>query len=299
MGYVKCNLCEADDYKVLWAKGYTQKHQIVKCNRCGLMYANPQDVVDSVKYQTDSFYKESGYSLTYDTNKHYLYFEKQQNQLPDNLKTLQVLNKYSPNRGKLLEIGSYLGIFLDQIRTDGWDVTGLEIDKSALNYCRSKYGLNIIEGTLDRACLPEKEFDAVVLLHVIEHMPDPSKDLNEIYRIIKQGGILVVETPRFDSLLFKIFKHRERSIRNCDGHIYFFTVPQLRQLLEKANFEIIRIEKVGRTLSLERFIWNIEHMFQSKLLRILRTKFRKILFLDKIRFHINTRDMQRVYCRAK
>ncbi len=40
--YVTCNSCGADDYTVVFPEGKAQIHRIVKCNNCGLMYANPQ-----------------------------------------------------------------------------------------------------------------------------------------------------------------------------------------------------------------------------------------------------------------
>ena len=44
----------------------------------------------------------------------------------------------------------------------------------------------------------------VVFIHVIEHVPDPLETLRSIYRVLKPGGHLVIETPRYDSLMFKL-----------------------------------------------------------------------------------------------
>jgi 2-polyprenyl-3-methyl-5-hydroxy-6-metoxy-1,4-benzoquinol methylase len=140
-------------------------------------------------------------------------------QLPDNLRALRALNGLVSKRGKLPEIGSYCGVFLDRIRANGWGVTGLEPDRGVADYSRAKYGLKIVDGVLPKPELPAESFDAVMMLHVIEHMPDPSENLREIHRLIKPGGVLVVETLRFDSWMFKILGRRERSLSNCDGHI--------------------------------------------------------------------------------
>src|SRR5208282_5445413 len=156
-------------------------------------------------------FQSDAYPKVYDEVKCGQYFQKQHVQLPDNLRALRVLNGWLPKRGRLLEIGSYCGIFLDRIRASGWEVTGLEPDRGAADYSRAKYGLRIVDGVLPNPSLPDKNFDAVVMLHVIEHMPDPSENLREIHRVLKPGGVLVVETPRFDSLMFKILGRRERS----------------------------------------------------------------------------------------
>lgn len=294
MGYVKCNLCGADDSAVVFPKGYAQLHQIVQCRRCGLMYANPQEHVDC-----EDFAARDG-EEPYDPESplHRQYFQKQLTQLPDNLRALRVLSEALPGRGRLLEIGSFAGIFLDRIRAAGWQTTGLEPDRPVADYARRKYGLEIIEGVLPQPALPEARFDAVVLLHVIEHMPDPGANLREIRRLLKPGGMLVVETPRFNSLLFKLLGRRERSIQNCQGHIFFFTEQSLSRLLEKSGFSIYRIERVGRTLTLDRFLFNLGLVTRSSRIQQWMARASQSLRLDRIRFYVNFRDMQRIYVRA-
>jgi hypothetical protein len=130
-------------------------------------------------------------------------------------------------------------------------------------------------------------------------MPDPAANLREIRRLLKPGGGLVVETPRFDSLLFKILGRRERSIHNCEGHIYFFTVPSLRQLVEKQGFEVIRTEMVGRTLTLDRFLYNLCLITRSRKLMSWTSRIAVKLGLNKLKLYVNVRDMQRIYARAK
>src|ERR1051325_1275306 len=153
MRYVDCGLCGADDYTVVFPKGWAQLHRIVRCNRCGLMYANPQEVVDCDRVQSDSHHR------TFDEVQDRLYLQKQQVQLPDNERALRQLDKLVPGRGRLLEIGSFCGFFLDRIRADGWDVTGLEPDPAAADYAEKRFGLKIVRDVLPSRFLPEHSFD--------------------------------------------------------------------------------------------------------------------------------------------
>jgi SAM-dependent methyltransferase len=290
---VKCNLCGADDYTARFPKSVAQLHRIVQCNRCGLMYANPRELVDCERFELPS------HPTVFDEVQSRFYFQKQQVQLPDNERVLRVLNGLFPQRGRLLEIGSFCGIFLNRIRADGWQTTGLEPDRAVADYARSKYQLDIVDGVLPSPALPDHAFNAVVMLHVIEHMPDPSANLREIHRILAPDGVLAVETPRFDSLLFKLLGRRERSLCNCNGHIYFFTVPTLRRLLEKNGFEVFRVELVGRTLTLERFCYNLGLITRSERMKRWLTAVSAALHLDRFRVHLNVRDMQRLFCRAR
>jgi len=291
MKLVKCNLCGADEHTTVFPAGYAQLHRIVRCNHCGLMYANPQELLDCERVQSDTHPK------VYDEKEARQYLQKQYVQLPDNEKALRVLDGLIPRRGKLLEVGSYCGIFLNRIRADGWEVMGVEPDAAAAGYARQKFGLEISGHLLPDPNLPDDAFDAVVMLHVIEHMPDPSGNLREVCRVLKPGGVLVVETPRFDSLMFKLLGRRERSVCNCNGHIYFFTVPTLRRLLEKNGFEVIRVELVGRTLTLDRFLTNVGLVLRNPWIQRWFARLGVKLHLDRLRIYLNVRDMQRLYAR--
>ena len=290
---VKCNLCGADDYTVMFPRGFAQLHRIVRCNHCGLMYASPQELVDCERFES------VGHPKVFDEAQNRQYFQKQQTQLPDNERALRALNQFVPKRGRLLEIGSFCGIFLNRIRADGWAVLGLEPDRAVANYARAKFGLEVLDGVLPNRALADRGFDAVMMLHVIEHLPDPSANLREIHRILKPGGVLIVETPRFDSLMFKLLGRRERSICNCNGHIYFFTVPTLRRMLEQNGFEMFRVDLVGRTLTLDRFLYNVGLITRSDRIKRWLGKLSVACRLDQFRIYINVRDMQRVYVRAK
>jgi SAM-dependent methyltransferase len=296
MQHVKCNVCGADDYRVLFPRDAAarQIHQIVRCNQCGLMYANPQEVVDC-----EAFAAETTSPKLDLEGEGRVYFEKQHVQMPDYERALGVLNEICPQRGRLLEVGSFLGLFLERCRATGWDVTGLEPYPPVATYARAKYGHKIVEALLPDAGLPEAAFDAVIMLHVIEHMPDPAKNVREARRILRPGGILVVETPRFDSLMFKVFGRRERSINNCHGHIYFFTVPTLKRLLEQCGFEVFRVDLVGRTLTLERLLYNLGVMTRRAVITRFLCRLGTRLRLNRFRVHVNVRDMQRLYCRAR
>jgi SAM-dependent methyltransferase len=287
-------LCGADDYNVVFPAGYAQLHQIVRCRHCGLMYANPQQRVDCEEFAARQV------TEPYDPNARLSrqYYQKQLTQLPDNLRAVAVLEQLLPARGKLLEIGSYAGLLLDRIRTAGWQVVGLEPYGPTAHYARTKYGLEIIDGVLPNPALPTSHFDAALMLHVIEHMPDPAESLRELRRVLRPGGVLVVETPRFNSLCFKLLGRRERSIQNWPGHIFFFTEQTLQQLLERNGFKVARVERVGRTLTLERFLDNLALLTRSETVLRWAASISRGLHLDKVRFHINLHDMQRMYARA-
>ncbi len=285
---IPCNLCGADDYTILFKSGIAQINQIVKCNHCSLMYANPRmhDVSQEV------FIKEfdPAWVLAHGQRR----FEKESLQIRDYKKTQAYINKNYPNQGKLIEIGSGFGHLLNFFKQDGWDVMGIEPLKGGCLFSESEFGIKAIPKTLEEASLNENSVDVVLMMHVIEHVSDPSSTFKEVYRILKPGGIFILETPRYDTFMFKMFAKRERSL-SCNGHIYFFTTHTLKKMATNAALTVQKIDYVGRSLTLDRMIWNIGVISKSATIkRSLKWISAKLRF-NKIWFYLNMKDMQRMY----
>ncbi len=284
---VPCNLCGIDDATVVFGAGVAQPSQIVRCNRCGLMYASPRaKVPDSVEIiEWDPNF--GGPELRAQR------FTKEKIQVSDYSKTREFLNQLYPERGKLLEIGSSFGFLLAEFRKDGWDVTGVEPDGIGCRLTDELHGIKAIHAILEDAGIPDESFDVVLLNHVIEHMDNPLATLREINRVLKPNGHFVVETPRYDTLMFKLLGKRERSL-NCKGHIYFFTTETLRKMYEAAGFREVKLAYTGRSLTVDRLLWNLGVMSKSDGVQRSLDRVSHGLKLEKLRLHLNVRDIQRV-----
>jgi 2-polyprenyl-3-methyl-5-hydroxy-6-metoxy-1,4-benzoquinol methylase len=284
---VPCNYCGVDDATVVFAAGVAQLNQIVRCNRCGLMYASPRakepDHVEIAQYDPDFN------PLRQDDTR----ILKERLQVKDFDNTRALLNRLYPERGKLLEVGSSLGYLLDVFRKDGWDVLGVEPFFQCCRYSQEQLGLNVKNAILETAELPDQSFDVVLLNHVIEHIDDPLRTLREVHRVLKPGGHFVIETPRYDTLMFRLMGRRERSV-GCGGHIYFFTTSSLKNLYEAAGFKTVELNYVGRSLTVERLIYNLSVVSKSQRVRGTLDKIATGLGVKKASFHLNFRDMQRV-----
>jgi SAM-dependent methyltransferase len=294
---VACNLCGGDDPEVLFSAGVAQRNRIVRCRQCGLMYASPRyKLVDSKDYER---YEAEGLLLGVDADRDHPYrwrYDKERFQRQDYNEVKRFLNERHPARGRLLEVGCSMGQLLDYFRQDGWSVQGVDPWKEAALFTTQQMGIPCSPTTLEGARLSSDTFDVVVMLHVIEHVENPTETLREVFRVLKPGGYAVIETPRYDTLMFRLFGCRERSL-SCDGHIYFFTTENLQRLCENAGFELVRQEYNGRSLSLHRSLWNLAVMTKSKSLRNGVENIGNTIGLDRLRVYVNLRDMQRVIVR--
>ena len=293
---VACNLCNSNNYTELFPAGKAQIHRIVKCNVCNLIYANPQtDNVSEVeknyaKSSIGNSNKGSGTTLNSFNPENHQYLNKQVLQLKDYSKIIDFVE--NNKKGTFLEVGSYAGIFLNEARKRGWEVIGIEPLEIPADYSEKTLGIKVIRRYFEEADLPKQSIDVVVACHVIEHVPDPTSFVKKAHTLLKTGGKLILETPTYDSLSFRLLKHRERSVR-CDGHIYFFTTKTLRKLVEENGFKVVKHEKVGRTLTLDRLFYNLGVITGKKGFF---TRISGKLKLNKFVIGINAKDIQRIYC---
>ena len=291
MTRVACNLCGADDFTVQYPAGRAQRNQIVSCNRCGLMYANPRSVepdhVQIESYDPDFVEKITG--VRTDPR-----FSKEALQVRDYFDTRRLLASRYPKRGDLLEVGSGLGYLMASFREDGWRVLGVEPNVGLTRHAEKVLGLRVVPAILPKADIANASVDVVLMMHVIEHVPDPLDTLKEIMRVLRPGGMLVMETPCYDTLMYKLLGRRERSL-SCEGHIYFFTSPTLKALSEKAGFRLIRADRVGRSLTLSRLLYNLGVVSKSTRVQKALEGMSRTLGLDRLSMTLNLRDMQRLY----
>ncbi len=275
-----CNLCGSPDRDII-IDG--QFGKVAKCGQCGLMFRTT-----SIRDTAEQSGGRARFAVQYEA--------KQRNQLADYETCFSVIDKYPlPPDPHMLEIGSHTGHFLNLARKRGWRVKGVEPNAELSHRAMEQFDLDVAISFLRDAQLPENEFDAVVLFHVIEHFFDPLAELREMHRVMRPGGILVAETPRYDTIFFKLLKERERSV--IPNHYFYFTRRSLTDMVTKAGFTVLRLDSVGRTLSLDRLHFNVSKMLGSKSANRLFLRLSDSLHFDRIKIHLNMHDMMRIYAR--
>jgi len=138
------------------------------------------------------------------------------------------------SRGRLLEVGCGNGSTLKQMLDLGWLAEGLDFDASSVTNARAK-GLTVHHGDLVSSKFEDNTFDAVVMSHVIEHVPNPLIVLQESYRILKPDGILVVLTPNTASLGHWMYGRNWRGLEP-PRHLHIFNTMSLRSMASLGGF---------------------------------------------------------------
>jgi ubiquinone/menaquinone biosynthesis C-methylase UbiE len=208
------------------------------------VYANPRwagaEILQAYTAVTDETYvqERAGRELTF--QKHLRAMEKQVGQA---------------NGRSLLDVGAYIGVFVETACQTGWQAWGVEPSSWAASVAQ-RQGLNVIHGTQDAPELEGKKFDVVTMWDVIEHVADPSGEIGKAYELLAPGGWLVVHTMDIDSLVAKLMGARWPWL--MDMHIHYFSQKTLGQMLEQNGFELVWSGAEGRYLRLNYLVSRVE-----------------------------------------
>lgn len=137
--------------------------------------------------------------------------------------------------GRLLEIGCGNGTHMLRMKSLGWEVEGHEVDMFAARAAARRVGVTVHLGELDNLEIRDATYDAIIMVHVIEHVRDPVKLLRVCKRLLKFGGILVVATPNIESFGHKEFGRDWRDI-DAPRHLHIFSKSTLARLAAEAGF---------------------------------------------------------------
>jgi ubiquinone/menaquinone biosynthesis C-methylase UbiE len=123
---------------------------------------------------------------------------------------------------------------------EGNAVTGLDVDREALARAEAR-GLTTVWGRADeRLPFDDASFDAVVAGEILEHLPDPSATLAEVYRVLKPGGRLVGTVPNAFRLKNRLRFLAGRAPERDPTHLQLFSPFRMRR--ELAGFESVDID---------------------------------------------------------
>lgn len=161
---------------------------------------------------------------------------------------LEEMERHLPGKkGRVLEIGSAVGLFLEEAREKGWEVSGIEPSRWASERARRR-GLDVFTGTLEDYDPKGRTFDAVVLWDVLEHLPDPVAALRRAGALLQPGGVLAFTTVNIGGIGARLFGSRWPWLMRM--HLHYFTDRSLRELVRREGFETLQVTSQPKVLKL-------------------------------------------------
>ncbi|MNK79905.1 Ubiquinone biosynthesis O-methyltransferase [compost metagenome] len=149
---------------------------------------------------------------------------------------LNLINSQQPQKGKLLDIGAGTGDFLLTAKNDGWETIGVEPSDRAKNIAKEK-GISFVE---EISTLENHSLDVITMWHVLEHVPDLELQIQELKRLLKPTGTLIIAVPNyksFDANHYQTFW----AAYDVPIHFWHFSKKSIQLLFERVD---MKLEKV-------------------------------------------------------
>jgi SAM-dependent methyltransferase len=254
----RCALCGSGDAETA-ATGFDFEYdtapnefRFVRCRACDHLYLSPRPVAGDL-------------AVIYPSN--YYAFAGPGNPLVARLRQRWEGGKvrlYREQLGegprRLLDVGCGNGRFLSLLRDFGppeWELVGIELDEAAVAQCRAR-GFEAHAVRVEDLPASEGTFDAVIMLQLIEHVEDPVAICRSVHRLLRPGGVFIIETPNLGGLDYRLFQGRWWGHYHFPRHWNLFSTASLTRMLVRAGFEIVRSEYListsSWTISLHNFL---------------------------------------------
>ncbi|MEO7977869.1 class I SAM-dependent methyltransferase [Flavobacterium sp.] len=149
---------------------------------------------------------------------------------------LNLINSEQPQKGKILDIGAGTGDFLLKAKNNGWETVGVEPSERAKNIAIQK-GISFVEAI---NVLENNSFDLITMWHVLEHVPNLELQIQELKRLLKPTGTLIVAVPNFKSYDAKHYGEFWAAF-DVPIHFWHFSKKAIQSLFAKVD---MKLEKV-------------------------------------------------------
>ena len=160
---------------------------------------------------------------------------------------LRTLLHYKVPPATVLELGASHGGFVALMRWAGYEATGLELSPWLVEFARTTFNVPMLQGPLEDQNLKDDALDAIILMDVLEHVPDPVDTLRRCIGLLKDDGILVVQIPQYpenetyERLVARA--HPFLAQMNVEAHLHLFSCQAIRQLLLQLGIHAIQFEE--------------------------------------------------------
>ncbi len=221
-----CPICKS---KKISFFAYKDHYKFFRCNNCKVIFL----------YERPSSQKINDYYT-----EHFSYKNGLANEEVIRKRSATILNKIKgifPNAKNVCDVGSGFGFFLDEAKKENYSVIGIEPSVKLAKITRKKYYVLVYaKGLHDYIKNVHSQFDVVTCIHVIEHVKNPKKFVADLWKLVKPGGILYIETPNSDShLLYAEQKYYTFLIP--PEHLWVFSWMSIKTMLpQNADIKYIR-----------------------------------------------------------
>ncbi len=148
-----------------------------------------------------------------------------------------------------LDVGGDNGIISYMLRKNGGDWKSADLDRSSVESIRKLVHTEVYQIDGNRTPFRANEFDRVAIVDFLEHIPNDDKFITELYRILKPGGVLVINVPNIKDGILKKMRIAIGQTDEKHGHLRpGYTLTTLERLLEN-KFSFVRSKTYSKFFS--------------------------------------------------
>jgi 2-polyprenyl-3-methyl-5-hydroxy-6-metoxy-1,4-benzoquinol methylase len=213
---------------------YTGEHVwLVRCGRCG--FGQPEAVPTLPAFfdrMYDQHWSPEWVAAEFDGTYKDLIFHRILTELG---------RRIAPSQRRLLDVGAHAGRFMHLAQARGWSVEGIELNPRTAAYAAARTRAPVHRVNAATLALDRRQYAAVVLTDVLEHIPEPTRLLRSLARLVEPGGVVAVKVPNGSAQwtkerwLARLTSHRISLAENL-VHVNQFTPASLALALERAGF---------------------------------------------------------------
>ncbi len=224
----------------LRGKYHLEEKVVLQCKGCKVVFAVPKSGVPEIRLESaagDATYREKYLSQFWE-------FRRKSFR-----RGMDLIEKWNPDKGTVLDIGCSYGLFLSIAKERGWEVNGIEASPDEIRFCKERFGIEVEPANINKLNLPDHHFDLVTLWDVLEHSTDPSRLLASVHQSLKPNGVLLLRVPdrtglipRICSLTYILTRGRYKYPleKLFEFHWFHFDRKTVSDLLRKADFRIMK-----------------------------------------------------------
>ncbi|OGS22895.1 MAG: hypothetical protein A2252_07400 [Elusimicrobia bacterium RIFOXYA2_FULL_39_19] len=151
----------------------------------------------------------------------------------------EIIKNWIGQNKKVLDLGCRDG-YLTKHYSAGNDLTGVDIDKSALQICANNLKINTLWLNLNEENIPfdDNTFDVVVASEIIEHLFSPEKTLEKVMKVLKRNGLFIGSVPNSFRLKNRIKFMLGKEFEDDITHLHHFSIKELKILLNRYFYYI-------------------------------------------------------------
>lgn len=211
-------------------KDYTvsgEKFSLILDSKMDLLLTTPKPAIKELP----SYYKSEDYISHTDSKKSLtdrIYHSVKKRMLR---KKLNWIETHFPEKGKLLDIGAGTGEFLLTAQNSGWEVKGIEPDENA-RFLAVQKGIKLVPDSSD---FKAEKFDVITLWHVLEHVYDLEKQIQELESLLNRNGLLIIAVPNFKSYDAYYYKEHWAAF-DVPRHLWHFSRSSFSKLFLNTSF---------------------------------------------------------------